>query len=130
MRGGKRKKGGDPAEESRERGAHRGEEKEREVAHRVRVRELHAEDVGTGRHRRLHFLGNASGNLHHKRDDVLGRTTVDKEILRERARRQQETSHVRWWTRPKAWRRLVANFFPIGYRYLKIPLILADKWID
>lgn len=59
MRGGEGEKGGDPPEEPGARGAHRGEEEEREVAHRVRVRELHAEDAGACRHRWLHFLGNA-----------------------------------------------------------------------
>lgn len=111
MRGGKGTKGGDPPEEPRKRGAYRGEEEEREVAHRVRFRKLDTEDAGAGRHRRLHFLGYPSSNVHHQCHDVLRRSTVDQEVFRKRARWKQETSHVRWWARSETWRRLVETFF-------------------
>lgn len=81
MRGGKGTKGGDPPEESRERGAYRGEEEEREVAHRVRFWKLDTEDVGAGRHRWFHFLGYPSSNVHHQCHDVLRRSTVDQEVF-------------------------------------------------
>lgn len=46
MRGGERKTGGYPSKESGERGSYRSEEEEREIPHRVRLRELYTEDAG------------------------------------------------------------------------------------
>lgn len=107
MRSGAGETGGDPPQESGERGAYRGEEEKREVAHRFRVRQLHAADAGTRRYRRFHLLGYPQGHLDHQRHDVLRGAASHQEIIRERAGRQQETSYFRGWTRSEARRRSV-----------------------
>lgn len=112
MRGGARETGGYPPQESGEGGTHRGEEEEREVAHRLRVRQLHAADAGARRHRRLYLLGHPQSHLYHQCHDVLCRAAPHQEVLREGAGWQQETGHFRRRTRPETGRRSVKYIRP------------------
>lgn len=111
MRGGTRETGSDPPQESGEGSTYRGEEEERKIAHRLRVRQLHTANAGTRRHRRLHLLGHPQGHFHHQCHDVLRGATPHQEILREGAWWQQKTGHFRRRTRSETRRRSVNLYF-------------------